>query len=77
MKLKTIQARIPEDLYKNMEEMVEEGLYATTSEAIRDSIRMAFAEQNREFLRVLARKHSITREAMLKEWEKERHGKQN
>jgi len=75
MKLRTIQARIPENLYNNIEEMVEEGLYATTSEALRDALRRTFAEQNREFLRNLAKKHGVTKEDMLKEWEKIRHGK--
>ena len=75
MKLKTIQARIPEGLYKNVEEMVEGGLYATTSEAVRDSIRKTFAEQNRVFLRNLAKKHGITKEEMLREWERVRHAK--
>ena len=75
MKLKTIQARIPEQLYKNVEEMVKEGLYATTSEAVRDCLRKMFAEKHREILREEVKKQGITQETMLNEWEKIRHGK--
>ncbi len=77
MKLKTIQARIPEGLYRNVEEMVEEGLYATTSEAVRDSIRRTFAEQNRIFLRNLANRHGVSKEKTIEEWERIRHATQN
>ncbi|MBL7206197.1 MAG: ribbon-helix-helix protein, CopG family [Candidatus Aenigmarchaeota archaeon] len=67
MKLKTIQARIPEKLYEELEQRVELGMYASTSEVMRDALRKMFVEQSRTFLRDLAKEKGIKKEELLEE----------
>ena len=67
MKLRTIQARVPEKLYREVEQRIEFGIYASTSEVIRDALRKMFAEQSREFLRLLVKEAGLSKKDMLNE----------
>lgn len=67
-KLKTIQTRIPEELYEELEELVGSGLYANKSEVIREALRKLIAEKSRNVLRELAAEYRVSEESLLKEW---------
>lgn len=74
MKMRTIQARVPEKLYEKVEERIESGLYASISEVVREALRKFTAEQSREFLRILTKRVGITKREMLKELDRVRNG---
>ena len=42
---KTIQARIPTKLYKNIETRIKSGMYSNKSEVVREALRHMFSEQ--------------------------------
>jgi len=67
---KLLQARIPEKLYKRVEEGIKSGIYSNRSEVVREALRKMFAEQSRDFLRELARKTGISEMDMLRELKK-------
>ncbi|MGM0510937.1 MAG: ribbon-helix-helix domain-containing protein [Thermoplasmatota archaeon] len=72
--LKNVQARVPEELYEEIDRRIESGMYASKSEVIREALRKMFAEQSRSFLRDLVEELEITKEEMLDEWIKVREG---
>ena len=71
-KLKTIQARIPEPVFDEIEERIETGTYASVSEIVRDALRRLIAEQNREILRELTKNSNIKEDELIAEWNKMR-----
>lgn len=73
-KLRTLQARVPEALYEEVEERIELGLYASVSEIVREALRKMIASQSRSFLIDLTAKSGISKEEMLKELKRVRYG---
>lgn len=67
-----IVAKIPEDIYKNINEEIKIGIFSDTSEAVVSALRKAYAQKSRTFLRWLMEKEGITETGMLKELEKMR-----
>ncbi|MFW5898601.1 MAG: ribbon-helix-helix domain-containing protein [Candidatus Saliniplasma sp.] len=72
--LKNIQARVPTELYDEIDKRIESGMYASKSEVIREALRKMFAEQSRNFLRDLAEKRDLSEDEMLEEWIRVREG---
>lgn len=72
--LKNVQARVPEELYEEIDKRIESGMYTSKSEVIREALRKLFAEQSRNFLRELADEKGLSEEEMLDEWVKVRKG---
>lgn len=72
--IKHIQARVSEELYREIGKRVDSGMYTSTSEVIRDALRKLFAEQSRSFLRDLAKEMKLSEKEMLDEWVKVRKG---
>ncbi len=72
--LKTIQTRIPEELYEQLEALIGSGLYANKSEVIREALRKLIAEKSRSLLREAAAEYGIKKDTLLKEWQVVRKG---
>ena len=72
--LKSVQARVSEELYDEIDKRIESSMYASKSEVIREALRKLFAEQSRNFLRELAEEEDISEDEMLEEWIKVREG---
>ncbi len=72
--LKSVQARVSEELYEEIDKRIESGMYSSKSEVIRAALRKLFAEQSRNFLRELAEEKDLSEEEMLEEWIKVREG---
>ena len=64
-KLKTIQARIPEPIFDEIEERIETGTYASVSEIVRDALRRLIAEQSRAVLREMTKRSGITEDELM------------
>ncbi len=45
---KTIQARIPEKLYEDLEDRIKSGIYSNRSEVIREALRKLFSEERKD-----------------------------
>ena len=73
-KLKPVQARIPESVARELDELVESEMYASRSEVIREALRKLLAENRRESLRELAERAGVDEDEMLDELEDVRHG---
>jgi len=71
--VKTLEAKIPVDLYKEIEERIRLGLFSTESEVIGKALRKSFAEEAREFLRKLIKNMGISEKSLLAEWKRIRH----
>ena len=67
-----IIAKIPEDIYKNINEEIKLGIFSDASEAVVAALKKAYARKSRSFLRWLMKKDSITEAEMLKELKKMR-----
>ncbi len=72
--LKPVQARIPETLEREIDELVESGGYASRSEVVREALRKLLAENRRESLRELTERAGVSEEEMLDELDEVRHG---
>ncbi len=72
--LKPVQARIPESVESELDELVDSGLYASKSEVIREALRGLLAENRRESLRELAERAGVDEDEMLDELDDVRHG---
>ncbi len=62
-----IEAQIPEDIYRNINEEIKLGIFSDPSEAVVSVLRKAYARKSRSFLRWLMKKEDITEAEMLKE----------
>lgn len=69
-RLKTVQVKVPERLYNEIQGRIEIGIYADQSEVLREALKKMFAEESREFLREIVKRKKITKKEMLKEWKK-------
>jgi len=67
-----IEAQIPEDIYRNINEEIKLGIFSDPSEAVVSALKKAYARKSRSFLRWLMKKEDITEAEMLKELEKMR-----
>ncbi len=67
-----IIAKIPEDIYKNINEEIKLGIFSDASEAVVAALKKAYARKSRSFLRWLMKKDGITEAEMLKELKKMR-----
>ena len=72
--LKPIQARIPESVEHELDQLVESGMYASRSEVIREALRKLLAENRRESLRELADRAGVNEDELLEELDDVRHG---
>lgn len=72
--LTPVQARIPESVERELDELVASGRYASKSEAIREALRTLLAENRREAVRDLARRAGVEEDEMLDELDDVRHG---
>lgn len=72
--LKPVQARIPESVDTELDQLVESGMYASRSEVIREALRKLLAENRRESLRELAESAGVDEDEMLDELDDVRHG---
>lgn len=72
--LKPVQARIPESVEKELDQLVESGMYASRSEVIREALRKLLAENRRGSLRELAERAGVEEDEMLDELDDIRHG---
>ena len=72
--LKPVQARIPETVENELDQLVESGMYASRSEVIREALRKLIAENRRESLRELADRAGVNEDELLKELDDVRHG---
>ena len=65
--MRKIEARIPDDIYKNINEEIKLGIFFDTSEAVVSALKKAYASKSRLFLRWLIKKEGISEAEMLKE----------
>jgi len=65
-----IVARIPEDIYKNINEEIKLGVFSNETEAVVSALKKAYAQKSRTFLRWLMKKENITEAEMLEELKK-------
>jgi putative addiction module CopG family antidote len=72
--LKPVQARIPENVEAELDDLVESGMYASRSEVVREALRKLIAENRRESLRELADRAGVDEDEMLNELDDIRHG---
>lgn len=72
--LKPVQARIPESVEEELDQLVESEMYASRSEVIREALRKLLAENRRESLRELAERAGVGEDEMLDELDDVRHG---
>ncbi|MDZ7687209.1 MAG: ribbon-helix-helix domain-containing protein [Halobacteriales archaeon] len=72
--LKPVQARIPESVERELDELVESGAYASKSEVIREALRKLLAENRRDAVREFAKNAGVSEEEMLDELDEVRHG---
>ena len=66
--MKVIQAKIPDELSKEVEDLINFGIFKDTSEVVKVALKKMLAEQSREYLRGLAKSAGIQENEMLKEW---------
>ena len=66
----TIVAKIPEDIYKNINEEIKLGVFSNEAEAVVSALKKAYAQKSRTFLRWLMKKEKITEAEMLGELKK-------
>jgi Arc/MetJ-type ribon-helix-helix transcriptional regulator len=69
-RLKTVQVKVPEKLYNEIQGRIEIGIYVDQSEVLKEALKKMFAEESREFLREIVKRKRITKKEMLKEWKK-------
>lgn len=72
--LKPVQARIPESVARELDDLVESGMYASRSEVIREALRKLLAENRRDSLRELAEHAGVSEDEMLDELDEVRQG---
>jgi len=72
--LKPVQARIPESVVRELDQLVESGMYASKSEVIREALRKLLAENRRGSLRELAEHAGVSEDEMLDELDEVRQG---
>jgi Arc/MetJ-type ribon-helix-helix transcriptional regulator len=65
--MRKIEARIPDEIYKNINEEIKLGIFSDTSEAVVSALKKAYASKSRSFLRWLMKKEGISEAEMLKE----------
>ncbi len=65
--MKTLEARVPGDLYSEIKERVRLKLYPNESQVVVKGLKKVFAEESREYLRSLVKGLGITENEMLKE----------
>jgi Arc/MetJ-type ribon-helix-helix transcriptional regulator len=68
--MKIIQAKIPDELSKEVEDLVNFGIFKDTSEVVRVALKKMLAEQSREYLRELTKGAGVRRNEMLEEWKR-------
>ncbi|OGB88902.1 hypothetical protein A2625_00280 [candidate division WOR-1 bacterium RIFCSPHIGHO2_01_FULL_53_15] len=68
--VKLLEAKIPKNLYIEIEERVRLGLFLTESEVISSALRKAFAEEAREFLKRSIKSVGVSKKSMLNEWKR-------
>ena len=68
--VKLLEAKIPQNLYIEIEERVRLGLFSTESDVISSALKKAFAEEAREFLRKLAKSMKISKASLLADWKR-------
>jgi Arc/MetJ-type ribon-helix-helix transcriptional regulator len=66
----TVNAKLPQELFSEIEERVRLGLYVDESEVISMALKKTFAEEAREFLRELAKNTGISETDMIEEWQR-------
>ena len=72
--LRPVQARIPETVERELDELVESGMYASRSEVIREALRKLLAENRRDAVRELVERVGVSEDEMLDELDDVRHG---
>jgi Arc/MetJ-type ribon-helix-helix transcriptional regulator len=72
--LKPVQARIPESVERELDDLVESGMYASRSEVIREAVRNLIAENRRDAVRELTKRAGVEEDEMLDELDDIRHG---
>jgi Arc/MetJ-type ribon-helix-helix transcriptional regulator len=70
--MRKIEARIPDDIYRNINEEIRLGIFSDTSEAVVSALKKAYARKSRSFLRWLMKKERISEADLLEELEKVR-----
>ncbi len=66
--MKLIRAKVPDNLSREVENLVKSGVFRNTSEVVSIALKKMLAEQSREYLRDLTANMGITEGEMLKEW---------
>jgi Arc/MetJ-type ribon-helix-helix transcriptional regulator len=64
--MKTLEVRMPEDIYKQVKNLVKMKLFKDESEVVNLAVKKILAEQSREFLRDMVKNLGITEKEMLK-----------
>jgi Arc/MetJ-type ribon-helix-helix transcriptional regulator len=67
-----IEAQIPEDIYRNINEEIKLGVFSDASEAVVSALKKVYARKSRSFLRWLMKKEGVAETEVLKELEKMR-----
>lgn len=68
--MKVIQATIPDEINRNVEELIKIGIYRDTSEVVKAALKKMLAEQSREYLREITSVSGIKEKDLLKEWKR-------
>lgn len=75
MRIKLLQAKVPIELYKEVEARVRTGAYVSSSEVVREALRIAFANESISRLQQMAKEASLTSGEVMKELNKVRQAK--
>lgn len=70
--MRIVQATIPDDLIREVEDLTRAGVFRNTSEVINVALKKMLAEQSREYLRELVKNAGIKKSEMLSEAKKVR-----
>jgi len=62
-----IAVRIPDDVYRNINEEVSLGIFSSVSDAVNSALKKAYARKSRQYLKWLIKKEDINESEMLAE----------
>jgi len=65
--MRTLEARVPGDLYSEIKERVRLKLYSSESQVVVKGLKKVFAEESREYLRGLVKGLGVSETEMLNE----------
>jgi len=74
-RIRLVQAKVPEYMYKELRARVQSGVYVSESEVVREALRGMFINESMETLQRLAKEAGVTKREMLAELRRIRRGK--